>query len=232
MKFFAETGWMCWITNCQVEINHPIKGSTGTNPLIHFLANSFSILAEVIGAFIWRQSRAKHPDSMLMCAIDQLLESNDELIGAYRFSGEWTRRRRRRVLLRRRRLQMRPSDIVNPFQNHHVSHAGLCEYIPVEARQRTHPSTVMPDAISTDSFIDDGQARRSRPFRQASRKLVWPIAVFSLLCSHTIGDRISECYEGSRSIWPWKPLDRQANTRTSSRSYSAIRSLQWSRLAL
>src|SRR6185437_482776 len=187
------------ITNRLIAIDETIDSSARANPFIHLLPLSFSILAEVICPFIRRQSRTKHPDPMLMRAIDQLLQPKDYLLRCYFLRCERARQRSC-PLLRRTRFHVRPPDVVNPFENHHVGDTGRCEYITVKPCQSTHPSSVMPDAISSDPFIDDCQARRSRSFSHASCELIGPIAVFALLRSNSIGDRISESYESCRLV--------------------------------
>src|SRR6185437_13962443 len=131
LVLFAETGRVCRITNCPVEIDDTIKSPACANPFIHLLPLGFSILAEVVCPFIWRQGRAKHPDPVLMRAIDQLFQPKDDLLRCYCLCCKRTRQRSW-LLLRRTRLHMGPPNVINPFENHDVGDAGTCEYITVK----------------------------------------------------------------------------------------------------
>src|SRR6185312_11862312 len=76
----AQSTSMVRIADGSIEIDHTVKGSAGANPLIDFLAGSFSVNRVVISALIGRERGAEHPDSVLVCAFDDLRETRDEIL--------------------------------------------------------------------------------------------------------------------------------------------------------
>lgn len=72
------------IANSYVKIDDPVKSSAGANPLIHGLADSFAILAEVVRSFIGSQGCSEDFDVVLVRSIAVQTATADQLIAGMR----------------------------------------------------------------------------------------------------------------------------------------------------
>src|ERR1700720_591919 len=85
---FAKLSRMAWIAHSSVEIKNAVECTAGANPLIDGLARSLPVLAVVISALVRSQCGAERSDSMLMRAVNDLLQAHDQLLRGHQFAGK------------------------------------------------------------------------------------------------------------------------------------------------
>src|SRR6266576_6325691 len=110
----AKLTWVIRITHGSIEVENTVKSSAGSDPLIDGLTCSFSIGGVVAGAFIRSQCRAEYPDPLLMRTFNDLLQTHNEVRCARHLVSE--RHLRGCSTIFRWRLEVRPSDVVDPLQ--------------------------------------------------------------------------------------------------------------------
>src|SRR5690242_10058315 len=121
---------MIWITNRRIEVENGVKCTARTDPLIYSLTPCLALLAVVVGTLERGQSCTKHPDSVLVSPVNNLLQANNKVLRADHLVSKWQVLQRSSI--RQTRLQMRESKVVDSFQHDQVRNARLSQHIPVK----------------------------------------------------------------------------------------------------
>ena len=84
-------------------------------------------------------------------------------------------------------------DVVDPFEDDHVRHAGLDEHVAVEPCQGADTQAVAEHAVAADADIQDAHVDvRSL---KASGEVIGPAAVGVYRCAVAIRDRIADGHD-------------------------------------
>src|SRR5579875_543046 len=124
---------MLGILNGLVEIHHTIEGAARSDPVIYLFPLHFLLRSEVAAcpcAFKRSQGGAKDFEAMLMGALDQLLQSPDDLASGNGLGFGC------------RRSSM--PNVIDPFEHDHVFDTGFRNDIPAEARKRIRTEGHIP----------------------------------------------------------------------------------------
>src|SRR5579875_2775230 len=124
---------MLRILNRLIKIHHTIEGAARADPVIYGFPLHFLLRSEVATrpcAFKRSQGGAEDFEAMLMGALDQLLQSSDDLAG------------RNGLRFGCRRSSM--PNVIDPFEHDHVFDTGFRNDVPAEARKRIRAEGHIP----------------------------------------------------------------------------------------
>jgi len=162
-----------------IEVDHRIiLPCVRADPAVDRLPPLLALRIGIGRSLIGQQCPDDHLQPRGLGACQQLAVRGDELRGT--------------CLLMGTRRVADPSDVVDPFEEHDMRHAGHAQHIAFEPRQRVGSAPVVQQPVAADPGIGDRPATAAGRCGEQSLKLVGPAHRLALGRAGAFGDRIAE----------------------------------------
>src|SRR5215831_12621018 len=165
----SDRGRTSCIGKNAIEVDDAVEGATRPYPVIDGLAFCLLVGREISlirrsreGIFERRQRTANDLDRAEMGPLDQLLVAGNDFVCSANYSVGLDRR-------------ARPSDVVDPDEDHDVRNAGLAQHVAFESRECADAGAVAKDTIACDALVLDSSGNSG--FFQTACEDIRPAAV-------------------------------------------------------